>query len=248
MPRTQLDAPHAVGVPAHDPHVVLVEAHGQPKVGGNEDLLLPVGLADLHQLVVLVHLDGPDAVVPDVFQGGEGDALHGTLPGDHDQVALLLHLLHVEHDLYPLAALHLEDVDDVGALGRLARLGNLVALLLIHLALVGEEQDLVVGGGGKDALHHVLLPGGDALLAHAALGLGGVLAGGGALEVARLGHGKDALLLLDQVLDVDVVLHEADLGLAVVPVLVPDLDELILQHAPEHLLVGEQLVVVGDLS
>src|SRR5699024_2153569 len=77
---SQLDAPHTVGVPAHDTHVVLVKAHGQPKVGGNEDLLGAVGLADLYQLVVLVHLNGPDAVVPNIFQRGEGDALHGALP------------------------------------------------------------------------------------------------------------------------------------------------------------------------
>ena len=57
----------------------------------------------------------------------------------------------------------------------------------------------------------------------------------------------EALLLLDQVLDVDVVLHEADLGLALVAVLVADLGELLLEDAPEHLPVGEQLIVVGDL-
>ncbi len=44
-----------------------------------------------------------------------------------------------------------------------------------------------------------------------------------ALDVAVLGQGEDALLLLDQVLDVDLVLHVLDLGLALVAVLVAQL-------------------------
>ena len=53
--------------------------------------------------------------------------------------------------------------------------GNLIALLPVDLARVGKEEDIVVGGGGEHVHHVVLLPGGDPLLAHAALGLGGVL-------------------------------------------------------------------------
>ena len=103
-----------------------------------------------------------------------------------------------------------------------------------------------MGGGGEHIHHGVLLPGGDALLAHTALGLGGVLAHRGALDVAGLSQGKDALFLLDQVLDVDLVLHVLDLGVPLVAVLVPDGGELLLQYAPEHLLTGQQLVEIGD--
>ena len=63
------------------------------------------------------------------------------------------------------------------------------------------------------------------------LALGGVLADRGALDIARLGEGEDALLLLDQVLDVDLVLHVLDLRDPLVAVLVPDGGELVLQHA-----------------
>ena len=69
---------------------------------------------------------------------------------------------------------------------------------------------------------------------------------GGALDVAAGGEGEDALLLLDEVLDVDLVLHVLDLGDALVAVLVPDGGELVLEHAPEHLLGAQQLLEVGD--
>ena len=154
----------------------------------------------------------------------------------------------MDHGLDPLALLHLEDIDDVGALGGLAGLGDLVTLLPVDLAGVGEEEDIVVGGGGEHFGHGVLLPGGDALLAHAALGLGGVLAGRCPLDVARLGQGEDTLLLLDQVLDVDLILHILDLRDPVIAEFVGDGLELLLQHLAQQLVRGEQLVEVGDLS
>ena len=95
---------------------------------------------------------------------------------------LVLKLPGVNHGLHPLALLHLKDVDNVGALGGLAALGDLVALLAVDLAGVGEEEEVVVGGGGEHVHHAVLLPGGDALLAHAALGLGRILADRGTLD------------------------------------------------------------------
>src|SRR5699024_3782399 len=111
---------------------------------------------------------------------------------------LLVHAPDVEHGLHPLALLHLQDVDDIGALGGLAGFGDLVALLAVDLAGVGEEEQVVVGGGGEHVHHIVLLPGGDAPAALAALALGGVFTDRGALDVARRRQGKDALLLLDQ--------------------------------------------------
>ena len=152
----------------------------------------------------------------------------------------------MDHGLDLLALLHLENVDDVGALGGLTALGDLVALLPVHLAGVGEEEQVVMGGGGKHVHHAVLVPGGDALAALAALGLSGVLAHRGALDVARLGEGKDALLLLDEVLNVQVVLHEGDLGFPLVAVLVPNFGELVLEDLAQQPLVGKELVVVGD--
>ena len=103
-----------------------------------------------------------------------------------------------------------------------------------------------MGGGGEHGVHVVLLPGRHALSAHAALALGGVLAGAGALDIAPLRHGKDGLLLLNQILDIDFIGHVLNLRDPLVAKLVPDGDQLVLEHAPQLLLAGKKLVVVGD--
>ena len=153
----------------------------------------------------------------------------------------------MDHRLHALARLHLDDVDDVCALGSLAALGDLIALLAVHLAGIGEEEDIVVGRGGEHVDHRVLVAGGDALLAHAALTLRGVLARARALDVAVAGQGEDALLLFDEVFDVDLVLDLLNFGLALIAVLVADLNELVLEDALEHRLVCEQFDKVRDL-
>ena len=87
----------------------------------------------------------------------------------------------------------------------------------------------------------------DALLAHAALTLRGVLARARALDVAVAGQGEDALLLLDEVFNVDLVLDLLNFGLALIAILVANFDELVLEGALEHRLVGEKLDKVRDL-
>ena len=121
----------------------------------------------------------------------------------------------------------------MGTLGGTAGLGNLITLLLIHPAGAGEEEDVVVAGCREEGIHIVLLPeglGGNALAAALLAAVGG---GGHPLHVTGSGEGEDALLLLDEVLDVDLVLHILDLGLAVVGVLFPDLQQFFLQNTDE---------------
>ena len=153
----------------------------------------------------------------------------------------------MEHGLDLLPGLHLNDIDHVDALGGLAALGDLIALLPVDLAGVGEEEDVVMGGRGEHRHHLVLLPGGHPLLAHAALALGGVLADGGALNVPGLGEGKDALLLLDQVLDIYLVLHILDLCLALVAEFFGQGGQLLLEDLPHQGVVGEHPAEIGDL-
>ncbi len=78
-------------------------------------------------------------------------------------------------------------------------------------------------GGGEHGVHVVLLLGGHGLVALSSLALETVLAGGGSLDVAAVGEGVDALLLLNEVLHVQIVLVKADLGDAVIAVLVGNL-------------------------
>ena len=87
-------------------------------------------------------------------------------------------------------------------------------------------------GGGKDALNEILLLRRHAGHAAAAALLAAIGRSRDALAVAGVGERKDALLLLDEILDVDLILDVLDLGQAVVAVLVADGDQLVLENAP----------------
>ena len=242
----QVDAPDAGGVPAHAAHVGLLEADGHAVVGDDQDGLVAVGLPHADELIPLVQGDAADARLACSVDGGELDALDGAAAGDHYQIAVLGEFPQVDHggDLFIL--LDGQHIDQVGAPGGAARLGDLIALFAVDPALVGEKEDEIVGGGGEHGVHIVLLLGGHGGNALAAPALGLVGGGGGALDVAAGGEGEDALLLLDEILDVDLVLHVLDLGHPVVAVPVPDGGELVLEHAADLLLTGEQLIEVGD--
>ena len=55
--------------PAHGTDVLLIKAHSHSVMGGDQNLLGPVGLQDADQLVALVQGQGPDAAGPDILQG-----------------------------------------------------------------------------------------------------------------------------------------------------------------------------------
>ena len=119
-------------------------------------------------------------------------ALHRAVAGDHEQIAVLVIIPAVEHGGDPLSRLELEDVVQMGSLGGPAGLGNLISLLLVHPAGTGEEENVVVAGGGEQGVHTVLLPqalGGDPLAAPL---LGAVGGHRHPLDVPGGGEGEDA--------------------------------------------------------
>ena len=197
-------------------------------------------------MVALVERQGADAVGADVAQGGLGHALDGAEAGDEEEELVLLQPAGADHRADFLAALGLDDVDDVAAAGVASGLGDVVALLDEDAAQIGEEEDVVVCGGGEHGLHVVLLLGGHGAHALAAAALGAVFLHRQALDVAAVGQGKDALLLLDEVLDVDLVGHVLDLGLAAVAVPVAQGEQLVLEHALDLFGVREQVLEIGD--
>ena len=149
VPFPELDAPDAYRGAAHGAHVALPEADGHAVVGGDEDVILAVGLQNGHELVPLLQGEHPQAYGANVPEGGLLGALHGTAAGDHEEVAVLVIVPAVEHSGDLLPRLELEDVVQVSTLGGTAGLGDLVPLLPVHPAGAGEEEDIVVAGGGE---------------------------------------------------------------------------------------------------
>ena len=117
----------------------------------------------------------------------------------------------------------------------------------MHPSLIGEEEHVVVGGRNGQTLDVVLFLQILGVDAPAAPALGAVGVHGHSLDVALVGQGEGAGLLLDQVFDVDFVLDFLNLGLPFVAELVPDLDHLAAQNRLEFLFVRQQLQIILDL-
>ena len=103
-----------------------------------------------------------------------------------------------------------------------AGFGDLIALHAVHLAAVGEEKDIIVGGGDEHILHKVLILAGHAGNAPAAAALGAVYLHRLALDVAAVGKGDDRLLLGDEVFNIHFTAYRFDSGAAVIAELIPD--------------------------
>ena len=128
---------------------------------------------------------------------------------------------------HSLAGLERQDIHNIRALCGSACLGNLIALLTVDLAEACEEEDIIVRGCGEDALGEVLFL--ERLPGHAAAAalLGAIGRGRDALDIARVGEGKDTLLLFNEVFNVDLIFHVLNFGAALVAVFVADGDELV---------------------
>ena len=128
-----------------------------------------------------------------------------------------------------------------------AGLGDLVHLQAVDLALGGEEQHVGVRGSHKQVLHEVGVLQVHALHALAAALLLAVGAHGQALDIAGLGHGDDHVLFGDEVLHLDILGLAGQAGAARGVVFLLDLLQLFLDDLLQQVLVGKDLLVVGDL-
>ena len=225
---TQLDAAHAHGVTAHAAHILNSKANRHAVVGGKQHLVPVHGEADGDQAVSLVQREGTNTCLPGGVNTRQIDPLDGSVPGGQHEIGVFPKLPAVDHGGDLLPRLQGQDVHQIGASCHSAGLWDLIALLPVDLADVGKKEDKVVGRAGEQRLHIVLLP--EVLSVHALAAplLGPVGRDGRTLDIACVGQGEDALLLLDQVLNVDLVLHVLDLRDTVVPEFVPNDGQLVL--------------------
>src|SRR5918997_3208795 len=240
------DALDPAGGTAHGPRLGLLEADALAVAAYDHDLVALGGVADGDQLVVVGEVDGDDPVA---LQGRvvleEPGLLDDAVAGREQQVLGLVELLGRQHGGDVLALRERQQVGDVTPLGRPAHPRKLVDLEAIHLALVGKEEHVVVGGRDKEVVDVVALfqlhPGD----AHPAAALLAERVDGDALQVAAVGDGDDHLLLGDEVLYLEVgALVHRDLGPPLVGVGCPDLEELLFDDLVDLGLVGQDALEV----
>ena len=175
-------------------------------------------------------------------------ALGNALLCDEEQELIVRKLLNREHCGDFFTVFQLKQVYDVHALGRAAGLRNLVALELVDLAAVGEEQNVIMAVRGKQLGHDVLVAAGHAGNAAPAAALRVVRVERLALRVAEVRQRDDAALVRDQVFDVHFAADRRDFGAALVVKLRFDRERLLLDNGEHAALVGKDVLQVFDLE
>src|SRR6185312_13808195 len=226
----QADALDAARGAAHGAHLLLGEADGAPVARGEQDIVLPVGEADLDEVIALVDGERDDARGADVREHLERGLLDHAVLRRHDDELAFLELLERQHLDDLLVLLELEEVDERLAARRARAFGQLVHALDVDAALGREHEDVIVRRGDEELRHEVFVLGrraGDA--APAAL-LRAVGRDRVALDVAAVADGDHHVLVGDQLLDGDLAFVVDDLGAALVGELGADGGQLLLDH------------------
>src|SRR3989338_10388412 len=223
----QPHAQHAARAPAHAADLRLFKANGLALGGDQDNLVFAAGRFDPLELVVFVQPNGDQARTPDVLEALDVNFFHRPLAGDHHQVAVLAQLGKRQGGGNFFMGRELQEVDDRRALGGSGAFGQVVGLQLEDAALGGEEQDVGVGGGGKELLDDVFFFGGQPGHALAAAALGPERLGRQPLDVAVAGQRHDRVFVRDQVFGGEALDAVADdLGPALVAVALLDLEQL----------------------
>ena len=242
----QGDSDHPAGGAAHLPHVGLFEADRLSPAGGQDDLLLAVGQAHRHQLVVLVERDRDDPRPLRVDELHEPGLLDVPLFGGKEQEARIFERTDRDDRVDPLALGDGNEVDKARPLRHPARLGDLVRLDPVRLPSVAEEQDEGVVGGDGRHLHVILLlrphphdPAAAPLLP--AVGLEQQ-----PLDVAVVGQGDHHIGVRDQIFLFQFGVLAGDPGPPRVPEPLLDLEQLGLDDLKHLPFVAQHVLVLGD--
>ena len=244
----QADRADAAGLPAHFADVVLVETDRLAVLRRDEQVVLPARDAHPAEHVVLGEVDRDQAVLADVRERREADALDDRVLRDHDEVAVLLERFDADHRGDLLLGLQRQQVGDVDAAARSRALRHLIALEPVDAPAVGEEQNVIVAVRGEQLGHDVLVAAGHAGNAAPAAALRVVRVERLALRVAEVRQRDDAALVRDQVFDVHFAADRRDLRAALVAEFLLHLERFVLDDAEPARLAADDVDVVGDLE
>ena len=156
--------------------------------------------------------------------------------------------LHRQEGLHGLVRLEVDQVGDVLAFADGGGVGNLVNLEPVDPALVGEDQQVGVGGGDEEVFDEILGARAHADAAFAAARLAAIGIDGGALQVAAVRDGDGDVFHCDQVFETDLAGVFDDLGAALVAEILLDFLELLDDEVAEDFFGAEDFEVFGDAA
>ena len=217
-------------------------------MGSHDQIAVAVG--DLHpaQFVALVQIDGDNAGFANMIVLADFRALDYAVLGNHAQVLALFAVRHPHHSADLLLVLQRQQVHHIHTLAGTGGGGDLVSLHLKHLALVGKEHNVVVGGAGKHGLGHIFLSAAHAHNAFATAVLCLISIYRLALHIPHGGQGEHAVLYRDQVLVIHIAGGSGNLGTPFVAEFVTDGASLFLYDLQHPGLAAENVLIIGNLD
>lgn len=141
-----------------------------------------------------------------------------------------------------------QEIDDVKPLGGSAALGHLICLETVDPAEVGEEKHILVRGAGEHIFGKIVVLFGKSRNALPPAVLQTVGVGGKPLDIAVVGEGENAVLIGNEVLDVNLSRNHGDFGASVVDIAVADGIGLVLDDLSDFVSVAENSLKLGNLG
>ena len=182
----------------------------------------------------------------DVPVSGQRGALDLTHFRDHDHIVVRVERAAFKHRGNALALLQIQEIRKMEAAGCLRAVRDLVAFELVHVALVRDKEDIVMRRADEHFLNEILLALLHALHAASAALLRLVFIERHALDIALVGIGDNAVLDLDELLDVQLAGDLGDLGAALVGEFPSDLAKLLGNDLVDLLAITENVLQLGN--
>ena len=206
--------------------------------------------ADVNKLVAILEVDCNEAVLACTVVLRHCRLLDHSLLSSKHQVVVFWEVAGSNNCLDLLALCkRLDDVDDGATLSSSVTNRKLVDLEAVHLTKVGKEQHVIMGRSNKEVLDKIVLFERNTLYALTAALLGAINLNRNALYVTCVSNGDNHILFGDKILDVQVLnILVRDLRAALIGVAVGNLTELISDNCQNLLLVGEKILVVGNIK
>ena len=164
----------------------------------------------------------------------------------HEQILVFIEIADCDHRRDLFVRFELKKIDDRCTPGCASRFRDFEGLQAVHLALVREEEQIVMGGRREQMLDKVVLSRrkrGDSL---AASSLRTVGIGGDPFDIADMSHRDHDIVFLDQVFDEQLVRIGFKGRSALIGILVLDLQQLFLDDAQKQTFVREDFAQLLD--
>ena len=235
----KFDTTHAARCTTHHAGIRFLEADSLALMGCQHNVIFACGMLYKDKLIIVIQIDGYFTAFSLIFKILDICTLDNALLCHHDKVFVLLKAGNRDNRGNLLSLVHVNDVDNVRSFCRAGRFGNLICLLHIDTSGIGEEKQEAVRIDNDHILDKIFLFGGHTDNALAAAPLCGIGRCRCTFDIARVCHGNDTFVAVDEILVDDIIDCGGKLRASAVRKFCLDFKKLFFHNAEQLCLVGK---------